>query len=208
MKTLIAIPCMDMIHTAFFSSMMHLLPVGECEFGISQSSLVYDSRNILSQRAVREGFDRMLFLDSDMAFEPDLMLRLSADMDEGRDFVSGIFFTRKGQIKPCVYSEVEYKALEDNLLLPYKTIMEDYPRDQIFPVAGSGMAATMVSVDLIRRVADRYGLPFSPLIGFGEDLSFCKRATELGATLYCDSRVKVGHVGERIITEETYSGTL
>ena len=62
----------------------------------------------------------------------------------------------------------------------------------------------MVSVDLIKRVQDKYGLPFSPILGFGEDLSFCKRAEDLGATLWCDSRLKMGHIGMASVTESVY----
>ena len=39
------------------------------------------------------------------------------------------------------------------------------------------------------------------LLGFGEDLSFCIRAQELGRKIYCDSRIKMGHVGLRVFEE-------
>ena len=208
MKILIASPCMDMVHTTFLKSVLGMDRVGECRFSITCSSLIYDARNNLAKQAVSEGFDRILWLDSDMDFQPDLMKRLSADLDEGREFVSGLYFKRRAPIQPVVYKEVGYyhsKELDEvtPIAIPYG----DYPKDDIFKVAGAGFGGAMMNVDLIKRVGDKFGLPFSPIMGFGEDLSFCVRCSELGVDLFCDSRVKMGHVGLGTITEETYLST-
>ena len=204
MKYLVAIPCMDMIHTGFFRSCMGLNRVGETRFSLTMSSLIYDARNSLARQAINEGFDRMLWLDSDMEFETDLMERLAADMDEGRDFVAGIYFKRKAPVSPVVYSEIGHMEVENGGIRPYALPYEDYPKDQIFTCKGVGFGGCMLSVNMLKAVVDKYGLPFSPILGFGEDLSFCARARELGFELYCDSRVKLGHIGYGAITEELY----
>ena len=208
MKTLIAIPCMDMVHTNFMKSLIQMKRVGESRFSISCSSLVYDARNTLARQAIAEGFDRMLWLDSDMDFNPDLLEQLSADMDEGLDLVSGLYFKRKAPIMPVLYKEVGYyHSPQDESVTPVAIPFEDYPRDSLFEVSGVGFGGCLVSVDLVKRVTEKYGLPFSPILGFGEDLSFCVRARDIGAKLWCDSRVKMGHVGYGVISEETYLQT-
>lgn len=205
MKTLVAVPCMDMVHTVFLKSILGLEKVGEVRFGLSCSSLIYDARNNLAKQAVVEGFDRILWLDSDMDFTPDLLKKLSADMDEGRELVSGLYFKRKTPIKPVIYKEMGYyKSDIDNSVTPTAICFEDYPRDSIFEIAGCGFGGVLMSVDLVKRVADQFGLPFSPMMGFGEDLSFCARVTQLGGKMYCDSRVKLGHIGLGTITEDLY----
>ena len=177
-------------------------------FSISCSSLVYDARNTLAKQAVIEGFDRVLWLDSDMDFSPDLLKRLSADMDEGREMVSGLYFKRKAPVKPVIYKELGFwRDKEKDEVTPIAIPYEDYPKDDIFTIAGCGFGGCLVSVDLIKRVGDKFGLPFSPLMGFGEDLSFCSRVSQLGVEMFCDSRVKMGHVGLGTITEETYFQT-
>ena len=103
MRTLIAIPCLDMVHTLFFASMLSLRKPEGTEVAIASCSLVYESRHTLALKAINEGFDRVLWLDSDMTFDPDMLERFSADLDQGLDFVCGLFFTRKNPIKPCVY---------------------------------------------------------------------------------------------------------
>ena len=203
MKYLIAIPCMDMVHTGFFKSVLSMNRMEDTRFSMTMSSLIYDARNVLAKQAVTEGFDRVLWLDSDMDFEPNIMQMLAADMDEGREFVSGLYFKRKAPVGPVVYSQVGHVEVEGGVK-PFALPYDNYPRDQIFPIRGAGFGICMTSVDLIKRVADKFGLPFSPILGFGEDLSFCARASELGAELYCDSRVKAGHIGYGPVTEEIY----
>ena len=204
MKTLICIPCMDMVHTEFMKSILGMRRVGETKITISCSSLIYDARNHMARRAVDEGFDRLLWLDSDMSFEPDLMERLSARLDEGRDFVSGLYFTRKAPVRPVVYQECGYYQKDDGAAFPVAVWYDDYPRDTIFEVAATGFGGVMMTTECVKKVADKFGLPFAPMLGFGEDLSFCGRATQAGVKMWVDSTIKLGQVGQGTITEEVY----
>lgn len=202
MRTLIAIPCMDMVHTSFMRCLLALQ--GEnVQFALTSSSLIYDARNLLAAQAIDGGFDRVLWLDSDMDFEPDLLNRLAADMDEGRDFVSGLYFTRKPPHCPVVYDFCGMYKNGDKLTHVAVTY-DDYPKESIFECEAVGFGACMTSVDLLRKIRDEFGLPFSPISGFGEDLSFCMRARKLGVTIYCDSRIKLGHTGYKTFTEKDY----
>ena len=208
MKILVAMPCMDMVHTTFMKSVISMERIGEVRFSMTCSSLVYDARNTLAKQAVSEGFDRVLWLDSDMDFSPDFLKILSQDMDEGREMVSGLYFKRKAPVKPVIYKEVGYYHNElENTVTPIAIPYEDYPRDSVFQIAGCGFGGVLMSVDLIDRVGQKFGLPFSPLVGFGEDLTFCKHVNELGVEMWCDSRAKMGHVGLGTITENTYLQT-
>lgn len=204
MKYLIAIPAMDMVHTEFMRCLLQLRKVGECKYVISQSSLIYDARNTLAKRAVTDGFDRVLWLDSDMSFEPDLMERLAARLDEGKEMVTGLYFTRKAPIRPVLYKECGYFEIEDGSIKPLALWYDEYPRDDLFKVMGCGFGAVMMTTDLIRKVADKFGMPFAPMLGFGEDLSFCGRVQEVGGEMWADSTIKLGHVGLGTITESVF----
>ena len=204
MRTLIAVPCMDTMPTRFVSSFVNLRRVGETHYAFNANSLIYDSRNIFAAKAITDGYDRVLWLDSDMVFDPDMMERLMADMDAGDlDYVSGLFFRRRTPTSPVLYRSIEWQQTDDGLksgAVPYR----DYPADQLFEVGGSGIAAVLTSTRLLKAVWEAYGPPFNPLVQLGEDLSFCWRAKQLGYRLYCDSRIKVGLVGPTVYDETTY----
>ena len=203
MRTLIAVPCMDMVHTDFLRALLGLEVSGEVQYTFAQSSLIYDARNKLAEVAMGEDFDRVLWLDSDMTFPPDLFRRLHTDLDGGKECVSGLYFGRRPPFSPIVYQQLSFTH-EDRWPTPHADSFKEYPEGAIFQVAGCGFGAVMMTVDLLRRIHERFGPVFSPVSGFGEDLSFCLRATELGAGLWCDSSLKLGHVGLMTYTEESF----
>lgn len=206
MKTLIAIPCGDMCNTDFLRSLLSMEIVGEVQFTFAQGSLIYDARNKLAGVAMDGEFDRVLWLDSDMVFPSDLMKQLSADLDDGAEMVTGVYTTRKPPFYPTVYSKLWYEQKPgEKWNTPRWESVKELPEEP-FEVAGCGFGAVMMSVSMLRRVYERFGLPFSPAAGFGEDLSFCLRATELGVKIVCDPRPKLGHVGLRLYTVNDIQG--
>lgn len=204
MKTLIAVPCMDTVNALFQRSCLAMELAGTVEYSMGISSLIYDSRNRLALKAVEEGFDRILWLDSDMVFEPDLFKRLHKRLDQGCGIITGLYFTRKEPIQPVVHKLVYLRDNGDGTQTPIANPYLDYPKDNVFEVAGCGFGAVMMETAIVKDVADHFGLPFSPLLGFGEDLSFCLRAHELGYKMFCDPDIKLGHVAYTVITETTY----
>lgn len=194
MKTLIAIPCGDTCPTDFLRSLLSLEIVGEAQYTFAQGSLVYDARNKLCSIAMDGGFDRVLWLDSDMVFPRDLMRRFSDHLDAGKEMVCGAYASRKPPIQPVVYEDFGFRDAQP-WPEPYTTPVQEPLPAEMFRVAGCGFGAVMLTVDLLRRVYSKFGLPFSPAVGFGEDLSFCIRAKEVGAEIWCDPGVELGHIG-------------
>lgn len=206
MKTLIAIPIMDKPETCFLSSMLSLQVEGDTEFYIIEETLIYNARNMAGQKAVRDGFDRLLFFDADMRFSPDIFKRLSAHIDNGIEMITGVYPQRKPPIHPTIFKRIIYEPIEgqEGAYIPIAEFYDDYPRDSLFEIAGAGMGGCMISTGLISRLQDKYGVPFTPLMGFGEDLSFCKRAKEMGAKIWCDSSIKLEHCGKHMYTDKDY----
>ena len=44
---------MDMVHTIFMRALLGMNLVGECQYAISCSSLIYDARNNLAKQAIK-----------------------------------------------------------------------------------------------------------------------------------------------------------
>lgn len=203
-KTLIAVPAHEMVHARFTESLMNLDKPAGTGFAMITNTLIYTARNLIAQEAVKAGFDRVLWIDSDMIFPPDTLIRLSADLDEGRDLVSALCFTRRETSVPCIHSDLTWEVKPDGWVETNAYIYEDYPRDQVFEVAGCGFGCVMTSAELLKRMIDKYGAPFYPLMGMGEDTTFCFRARQDGEKMYCDSRIKIGHIGSKVFNEENY----
>ena len=204
MRTMIAVPCMDTAWTDFTRSCVGLELSGDVQWTTCQSSLIYDARNKLAEIAIDGNFDRVLWLDSDVVFDRFLFRRLSEHLDLGREMITGLYFGRKAPIRPMIYRELQLTRDENGSERAAAENFDGYERDSLFRVAGCGFGAVMMTVDLIRRVRDRFGLPFFPAQGFGEDLAFCRRVSALGEEIWCDSSIKLGHVGLSIIDEDTY----
>ena len=200
LRYMIACPCMESIPTATVASLTSMKRVGAFRHSFLANSLVYDARNMLAAEALDTKADRIFWLDSDMTFRPDVMERMAADLDAGLDFVAGIYFLRKTPTKPCIYKSVEITEGEG-----HARIYIDYPRDKIFEIGGCGFGAVMMTRRLLKDVYDAYNRPFDPMPGvLGEDLAFCWRAQQCGYRLWCDSRIKFGHVGVYIHDETQY----
>lgn len=203
-RTLIAVPCMDMVHTDFLESMVNLQRIEGLSFTTARSTLIAPARNMIAASAIREGFDRVMWFDSDMKFAPDTLKRLSAHMDNGLHYVSGLYFSRRPPVIPIVYNELWWSN-KDGVCEHGAKNFFDYP-ETLTECAASGFGCVMTSVDLLRRVGEKFGSPFAPLQGMGEDLSFCFRVIQLGEKMYFDPSIKCGHVGIQVFDETLYQG--
>ena len=199
-KYLIAIPCGNYIPTPTVAALTHMNRVGMSRVTFLQNSMVYDARHALIAEALDTGADRLLFIDSDMTFDAHMMEQLAADMDAGLDFVSALYFRRIFPSVPLLFKSVGIKE-ERSVSVVYN----DYPKDSLFEIGGCGFGAVMLSRELLQRMIDEFEYPFAPIPGiFGEDIAFCWRAQQIGHRLWCDSRVKAGHVGLFVFNEQTY----
>ena len=206
-KILIAVPCHEMMHSEFNRCLMELERPAEWEIGYAQivGTLVYTARTLIANKAVEMGFDKVLWLDSDMTFKPDTLIRLANDMDENDlDMVCGIYFTRKPPVLPSIHKHLHWQIKEDGWVDTDCRCFTDYPENDLFEIACCGFGCVMTSGRLLKAMNEKYGSPFYPLMGMGEDTTFCWRATQNGYKIFCDSRIKVGHLGQYEFNEETW----
>ena len=80
---------MDTVQTEFAQSLMRMKLVGDVQHAFLSCSLIYKSRNDLADMAIQAGADYVLWLDSDMVFEPDTLERMLKKMlndPENADF--------------------------------------------------------------------------------------------------------------------------
>ena len=203
---MIASPCMDTVPVGFVQSLLYAEKGENVTVQFKANSLVYDSRNLISLTAIEQGYDRVMWIDSDMMFNRDAIKILHHDMDTYRcEMVTGLYFKRTGMPLPVIYEELEIPTADDEGK-PIRHINEysNYPKDTVFPVRGCGFGFVLTSTKLLKEVWDKFGPAFTPYAWAGEDISFCHRVNQLGHPIWCDSRVTCGHIGTFVYTEDTY----
>ena len=145
MRTMIAIPCMDMVQTDFFRSCVGMDTEDDLvQWTTCQSSLVYDARNKLTDMAIEGDFDRVLWLDSDVVFDRHLYRRLSEHLDMGKEMVSGLYFGRKPNYTPVIYKRCE-SELRDGRLEPAIALLDKYSKP--YDVVYTNFVGTIVYED-------------------------------------------------------------
>lgn len=193
MKTLVCVPCLNMVNVEFCSCVANLIKLGDCEWAFHSGSLVYEARNLLARQAVEGGFSHILWLDSDMLFDHMTLAKLTAVMGDDKDIVSGIYFRRVPGFEPCLYKEVG-----DHL-----ECYSDYPTEGTFEVAGAGLGCCLMKTEVIMKAA-QFGAPFDIENGYSEDLSFFNKCRAAGYKIFATHDVKPRHIGTYYYGEDNY----
>ena len=90
MNILIGIPCMDTVPVEFMTSMINLRKPSETKYATVKNSLIYDSRNVIAAKGIQE-YDAVMWLDSDMMFDPDALNRLTEPWNQKTSISSAGF---------------------------------------------------------------------------------------------------------------------
>lgn len=198
MKVLIAIPSMDQVPAHFRQSLAMLQKEGECYISFQIGSLVYTSRNKLGETAIGLGTDYVLWLDSDMVFPPDLLVRMLKTLnDNDLDILTGVYFRRVAPFTPVLFDEMELTETGSR-----HTEFETLPRDELFEVGACGFGCVLIKTEVIADVLARTGDLFTPVNGVGEDICFCIRRRDCGYKIIADPSIPLGHIGHRTITRD------
>ena len=200
MKVFIAVPSMDTLPALFCQSLALLQRAGDTMVGFEVGSLVYNARNNLARQAIKHEADWVLWLDSDMVFNPDFLQRMMKVCTENDiDFLTALCFRRKPPYTPCLFDRLD--KVEKGASY---TALLSVPEGR-FQVGGCGFAGVLMSTDVLISVSAKFnGRMFDPMEGFGEDVAFCWRARQCGYDIWCDSDIEMGHVGQCIVTRSFF----
>ena len=203
-KIMIGIPMLGTVTAEFFKSILMIKTNGNTQIALEVNSLTHVARNNLAAKALEQECDYIVMVDSDMTFEPDAILKLVQDAEEGQlDLVAALSFRRQYPTAPIICKSVTWERdMETGQITHGSEAMLDYPKDSLFEIGGAGFGMVCVRCETIKEVAGKFAMPpFDPMPALGEDYSFCWRMGQLGKKLYCDSRIKLGHVGATIFDE-------
>jgi len=195
----LAIPSGDMVH-ADFSMAFAQLCIASAGYPLQlisvKSSIVAVARNNGVEFARESGSEFILFLDSDMVFPPDTLLRL---LQHGKDIV-GATYTKR--VAP-------FDILGEPLANQRTVLTDGLLEMQRIP---TGCLLINMSVfDKLSKPHFRFETNAEGQI-VGEDYLFCDRARQAGFRIWCDAALsrEIGHIGQSVyrLSAITHDATL
>ena len=167
----------------------------------SSTAAIDRSRCEIATKALRDGFDELMWIDSDIKFDPDSVERLRAyDLP----IVGGIY-AKKGVQDLAVYFEagtteltmgeggalVDVRYVGTGFLCTQRIVYDDIQRTFSLPACNTRFNSPAVPYFLPMVIADAPGYWY-----LGEDYAFCERARQAGHKIVVDTAIRLGHVGQ------------
>jgi len=182
----ISFPSGDMVHADFALSL-----AGMCnetpgiDIFSNKSSIVAKARNNGVAMAQSAGVDYLLFIDSDMVFPRNALVRL---LRHGKDIVGATYAKR---VPP-------FQALGTPLIPQPADATPELLEMQRLPTG-----FLLIHMGVFQRLDTPYfrftvDEPSRDIVG--EDYDFCDRARALGIRIWCDALLskEIGHIGQQI----------
>jgi len=161
-------------------------------------------RNQLVEVALMHEQTHLLFLDTDMGFGRDMIVRMIEDLedneDQGIEAITGLYFHKVEPYLPHIYATWEKKGQSFG-------VSGAFPINSLFKVAGAGFGCLMIKAEVFKRTKEPWFLMGGELYGkkgLGEDLYFCRKSN---VKMLCDTRLQCEHYHSIPITMDTYIKT-
>lgn len=151
------------------------------------------NRNKIVQTSLEQGATHIIFIDADMIFPDDGIMRL---LEHDKDVVGANYNIRLSPTSvdlsgPTVKMLVDGEAVS--------MINEDFPTE-LFKCYALGTGFMMINTRIFDKLEAPYFEAFQDKQGrhHTEDIEFCKRVNDAGFEVYCDPTIKMGHIGEYV----------
>ena len=207
-SVMIAMPCYDSVKVSTMISLIKLVQqLGKSGIQVSintmKSPLIHQARNYLTSVFLTTDFTHLLFVDSDVEFEPEAVLRM---LVAKKDVICTPYRVKSLDVNQKMYT-VELKKdapLEPGDLIEitagptgimlihrdvFKKIIEKFPelkiKNSVFPQPGPDH----------EYYYNFFEFTFNEGYAAGEDVSFCRLVEKLGFKLYANTASPTQHHG-------------
>jgi hypothetical protein len=160
----------------------------------STGTLIFDQRNALVDSVINERCDYLMFIDADMRFPKDALIRL---LKHNKDIVGVNATTRSEPVKPTA-KNIAYEEDGSVSWLPvYSNVKKGIEK-----VDAIGCGVILIKNSVFKKMEKPYfyfeQLPNGKLLG--EDIYFCIKAKDAGIDTYVDHdlSLEIGHIGNYI----------
>lgn len=186
-KICLGFPTTGTIKTITFHSVVAMLKHSKFPYEIvtKEGSILHWNREHIAKMAIERNCSHLLFIDSDMQFEPDAAERLLA---RDKDIIGVQYNLRKFPKTSTV------KVWDEN----GKELMEDQGNG-LLKVASVATGFMLIKTSVFEKLSHPWFFWESDENGevkTGEDSWFCRKAREAGYEIFCDITIPIKHWGE------------
>lgn len=146
-----------------------------------EGSVLHQNRERLANKAIELKCTHLLFLDTDMFFDKDAVLKL---LERDKDIIGVNAHLRK---LPPVST--------------LKFLNGKVPKGKLITCDSAGTGFLLIKTEVFKRLSHPWFFWEVDEIGqtiTGEDFWFCRKAREAGFKIWVDLTIKVGHIGDYI----------
>lgn len=163
---------------------------GRIRFDALVGSFLPRSRDILTARFLASGASHMLCVDSDIGWTPDDAQRL---LDSGKPFISGIYTKKR--------KDREVPALvmgESDGLLRCEYVPGGFLLVERRAVVAMQAATPELAYESDGQILHALWMPLFRAMYDSEDVSFCRRWTDIGGEIWMHPEVILKHAGSQV----------
>jgi len=153
---------------------------------------IVHSRNLIREKALKEGYDYFFSLEQDVIPPPDVIERL---LSHDKKVITGIYFkeaamlnttTRRKEIVPLpiIYKDVEHKEE-----LAYIDL-DELENNKLLKIVGCGVGCLLIAKDVLKKITFRYDKRFPAF----DDMYFCSDLEQQHIPLYADTTIICRHL--------------
>jgi hypothetical protein len=191
-KLAILVPTRDMVHAHFAYSLAQLVKTTS-EVGIDtylyfdSSTILLNQREKLIDEAIKMEADYVLWLDSDMMFPSNVVLKLLA---HNKDIVACNYMKRSLPMKTVAYTDLN----------DWDSWVPMEPQEELVKVKGIGMGCILMKTEVFKKLEKPYfefRFKEDTKDWFGEDFILQDKIQKVGYEIFVDTMLsmEIKHVG-------------
>jgi hypothetical protein len=200
-QLVVLVPYLGHIAPACEEGLRELERRGHSVWRMPGHSDIARGRSMIATSALHEGYDDLLWVDSDIAFATHDVEKL-----RGHDLgIVGGVYAQKGPRRLCMnpltvpatitFGEggglVEVAHIATGFLLTRRELYDDVRRHHKLPRCGRDTPGIIPFFHSIVDGDEEKGFRY-----LSEDYSFCERARAAGHKIFADTTIRLGHVGD------------
>jgi hypothetical protein len=199
-RILIGLPSNGFIKTETVSSLLYMMACSPVEYTMftPMSCYIHMNREKCAQVALEMEADYLLFIDADMIFPEDALIKL---LELDKDISSVTYNFREFPKRSVVSLDEKY---DSDYIVGDDVTERPIPLEKInnpFRCKSAGTGFMLIKTDVFKNIP-RPWFFFEPETdtqgAVGEDNWFCDRAIENDYEIWIDPSIKMGHIGNMV----------